>query len=68
MEWVFKMNDKVVGDIMVDWIQLMVIDVIEMIDDVVYFYFEKKYICFLVVVNYDKDYILGYIFFYDIMC
>lgn len=67
MERAFKMNDKVAGDIMVDRTQLTVIDVTETIDDAAHLYFEKKYTRFPVVVNHDKDHILGYIFSYDIM-
>lgn len=63
----FEMNDKVAADVMVDRTQLTVINNKATIADAANLYFKKRYTRVPVVVNNDKDHILGYIFSYDVL-
>lgn len=63
----FEMNDKVAADIMVDRTQLTVINNKASIADAANLYFKKRFTRVPVVVDNDKDHILGYIFSYDVL-
>jgi CBS domain containing-hemolysin-like protein len=67
MQRAFDFNDKVAKDIMIDRTQLTVMDINTLVTDAIGLYLQSKYSRIPVVVNNNKDNILGYVYCYDLV-
>ena len=67
MQRAFDFNDKVAKDIMIDRTQLTVMDINTLVDDAITVYLQSKFSRIPVVIDNNKDNILGYIYCYDLI-
>ncbi|KOY79795.1 Uncharacterized protein RZ72_05640 [Apilactobacillus kunkeei] len=67
MQRAFDFNDKVAKDIMIDRTQLTVMDINTLVDDAITVYLQSKFSRIPVVIDNNKDNILGYVYCYDLI-
>ncbi|WP_203619656.1 hemolysin family protein [Apilactobacillus nanyangensis] len=67
MQRAFDFNDKVAKDIMIDRTQLTVMDINTLVDDAITVYLQSKFSRIPVVIDNNKDNILGYVYCYDLV-